>query len=238
VSEDERQDPASAAMAFVQRHFPTCAAAFLAGSAGRGSAHPNSDLDLVILADETPPHWATFVEAGWMIEAFVQTPASYPAAFARAVEGRWPLLLVLWAEGRPLVDHASVGQRAQDEARRLLAAGPPPLSEAETAVYRYDLTWLCDDLADAQDPAEALLIGQDLATTAMAFALARSGHWLGKGKWLLRNLRRASPREAEVAGAALAALAQSGRREPLLRFAEDLLQSAGGRRFEGQRADW
>src|SRR5215207_3813390 len=140
----DRLAPTAAAAAFVRARFPGCAAALLAGSVVRGEGRAHSDLDLVVIEAGAEPGWATHHELGWPIEVFLQTPASYPAAFAHDRDRRWPLLPALCAEGVVLVDRAGLGRRVQEEARRLLAEGPAALSGDEVAWRRYDLTWMLE----------------------------------------------------------------------------------------------
>ncbi len=233
-----RPTPLVAATRFVQHHFPRCVFAVLAGSAAHGEPAPLSDLDLVVIAADEQPRWATYLEWGWPIEVFILTPTMYRAAFARNVQRRRPLLPILCVEGIVLVDRDGCGSEVRAEARRLLDAGPAPLSHEETAEYRYALTWMRDDLADAEDADEARLIGHDVATTAAQCYLAYRRHWVGRGKWLLRDLRDADPARAHEFAQALGALYRHGHKASLLAFADAILQLVGGRRFEGQEDPW
>lgn len=233
-----RPAPVIAASQFVERHFAHCVFAVLAGSAAAGTATAGSDLDIVVIAPDEEPRWATFMEDGWPVELFVLTPAMYREAFARNVQRRRPLLLVLCTEGVVLVDREGMEQQVRAEAHRLLDAGPPPLGEGEAAEYRYTLTWMRDDLADAGDLEEARLIAHDLMTMAAQCYLAYHRHWVGRGKWLLRDLRKASPDRARDFTQALNALARDGRKEPTLAFADAILELLGGWRFAGQMDPW
>src|SRR5437899_8802367 len=88
-----RPAPLDAAAAFINRRFPECLAAFLAGSSSRGEATASSDLDVVIvIPQEGPFRWATLCEMGWPVEAWVLAPETYSAAFAGDAKRRWPLL--------------------------------------------------------------------------------------------------------------------------------------------------
>jgi len=238
ASLDRQPDPGVAALACIHRHFPTCAVALLSGSVGRSEGRPASDLDVVVLSAGEQPRWATFTEAGWPIEVFVHTLESYLPAFGRDVQRRWPFFLVLCAEGRVLIDRDGRARAVQDEARRLLAAGPAPLSREEIDACRHYLTVALDDFADADDLDEARFIGHDLATKAATYYLTSHRHWRGLGKWLLRAVREADPAGAQELLHALAVLYQEGNKAPLHLFAQTVLSSLGGRRFEGYTETW
>ena len=61
----------------VADRFPDARAAFLAGSAGEGSANEFSDLDIVVLLDGPPaPYRETIRVEGWPVELFVHTDES------------------------------------------------------------------------------------------------------------------------------------------------------------------
>ena len=237
-AEATRPAPVVAASQFVERYFPRCLFAVLAGSTAQGTASSRSDLDIVVIAPDEEPRWATYVEYGWPVELFVLTPAMYHDAFAKNVQRRRPLLPVLCAEGIVLVDRDGMGQHVQTEARRLLDAGPPPLGEDEAAEYRYTLTWMRDDLTDESDPDEVRLIAHDLAMMAAQCYLVYHRHWIGRGKWLLRELRKANPDRARDFTQALNMFAWHGQKEPLLTFADAVLALLGGPRFDGQMDPW
>jgi len=238
VSSIERLPPINAATAFVNRHFPACSVALLAGSIARGQAHARSDLDIVVLSPGERPRWATFAEFGWPIELFVDSLETYVETFARQAQRRWPLLPVLCAEGTVLIDCDGHARTVRDAATRLLAAGPAPLSDEEVTRDRHFLTVAYDDFADADDPDEARLLGHDLATLAASCYLVSHRRWRGFGTWLPRSLRDDDPALADAFTHALNALYQHDQKDPLLRFAEDALRLVGGHRFEGYGEAW
>ncbi len=238
VSSTERLPPIDAATAFVNRHFPACSVALLAGSVARGQAHARSDLDIVVFSLGERPRWATVAEVGWPIELFVDSLETYAETFARQAQRRWPLLPILCAEGTALIDRDGQARVVRDEATRLLAAGPAPLSDEEVTRDRHFLTVAYDDFADADDPDEARLLGHELATLAASSYLVSHRRWRGFGAWLLRSLRDDNPVLANDVTHALDALYRRNQKDPLLRFAEDALALVGGRRFEGYGEEW
>lgn len=238
VTPAERPDAITAAIAFIEQEFPTCSVALLAGSVARGEGHARSDLDMVIVSTDATPHWATHEAFGWPIEAFVHTPTSYLENFHYDIRQRWPLRPILCAEGLVLRDSDGLAEAMKATARKLLAEGPAPLNTEEIADYRFTLTWMLDDLADADTSDEARLVGHDLANVAARCLLASQRQWLGKGKWLLRRLREADPARARAWTQALAALDQQNETAPLLHFARGVLDALGGRQFAGQATIW
>jgi hypothetical protein len=73
------------------------------------------------------------------------------------------------------------------------------------------------------------VIGWNVWTSTAQLALMLGGHWLGSGKWLLRELRAADPVLADRMVAAI------GSRAVLTQVADDVLGRAGGRFWAGLR---
>ncbi|GAC1405473.1 MAG: nucleotidyltransferase domain-containing protein [Chloroflexota bacterium] len=227
-------DALTVATKFVESQYPDCAVAFLAGSVARGQQEAHSDLDLVVISTREAPHWATYREDGWPIEVFMQTPDSYRAAFAHWVKRRWPLLLTLCADGLVIQDRDGSAAEIGALARKLLAAGPEPVSAEKLEEYRYTLTWMIDDLIDATDVRESEVMAFELSTTMIDCFLTLDRRWLGQGKWRLRLLREADSQRAEEVEHAVVCMNRDGDRVPLVRLASEILQLAGGPHFEGQ----
>jgi hypothetical protein len=219
----------------VDRHFPECHLALLAGSAAHGRATTASDLDIVVITPrEDVPRWATFREFGWPIETFVHTPDAYPTAFAADVQKRWPLLPLLCRDGVVLRDRAGMAVRIKQEAQALLDQGPAPLTEEEINQCRHTLTWIIEDLEGVEDPLEAFMMAGILAHRAASLLLSLNLRWLGHGKWLPRELRCFDPARAQQLTEAVDTLGRTGDKAPLVQFGDAVLDLVGGRRFEGQ----
>jgi len=120
-------------------------------------------------------------------------------------------------------------KNVRERAESVLAAGPPPLSSPELDLARYVLTDLLDDLSGSADPGETAVIGWNVWTSAAGLALMLAGHWLGSGKWLLRELRAADPVLADRMVAAIGSPAR------LTEVADEVLGRAGGRFWAGLR---
>lgn len=234
----EESDPVVAATWFVTQHYPSCSAAFLSGSVAAGTSTSSSDLDILVITPDTRPCWTTLTESTWPIEVFILAPDTYADAFANDVRRHRPFFLSVCAQSVILLDRDGTATRVKAEAQRLLAAGPPLLTDEEITAYRHELTWMRDDFADAANLDEARLIAADLAVVAARLYLAYHRHWLGLGKWLLRELRAANTTRAREFTEAVVAIHCTGDKEPLLTFADDMLALVGGARFGGVTGDW
>lgn len=234
MASPQRPDALTAAGLFARDYYPMALGALLGGSVSRGEGRASSDLDVAILNPDGQAYWATFEDYGWPIESFVLTPLSYSRVFAHEVQRRWPIHLVLWAEGLVLYDPQGYAAMMKQEAEQLLAAGPPPLNGEEIAQTRENLTSSIADLADVECLDEMLLIGQELANTAVDSYLGYSCRWLGKGKWRLRYLHRCDPQKADEFTLALTALCRESNKAPLLAFAQEILNLMGGPLFAGR----
>jgi predicted nucleotidyltransferase len=234
IPDAQRPAPVEAARRFVDAHFPECYVAFVASSVLRGEGTATSDLDVVIITGrEDAPSRQSFVWEGWPVEAFVHTETSYLDFFARA-SGRYePSLELMCAEGVVLRDRDGLAARIKEMARRELEAGPEPLTRRGMDRLRYAITGLIDDLVGSERPDESFFIAHSLAEECVKLALLRNGRWLGKGKWVLRALRRFDPTMATRLSAALGLFCSMGSKDDLIAFADDVLEPVGGRLFEG-----
>lgn len=228
-----RPDAVEAAKRFVADVFPACQVALLGGSVVRGEATERSDLDIFILDDALVSNYReNFVYAGWMIEAFVHTRASYRHFFAENCERARPSLPRICAEGVILRDDGTAAL-IQREAEELLARGPVPWSPQDIDRARYGITDALDDLIGATDPAEGLFAANLLAERVHEFVLRANGRWVGSGKWVARALRQYDPRLCDRLVNALHAFYREGDKALLARLVDEVLKPYGGTLFEG-----
>ncbi|GAB3828598.1 nucleotidyltransferase domain-containing protein [Kribbella italica] len=207
--------------------FPTAVWVVLGGSVLTSARTAGSDLDVVVLLpDGTPgaPRRESIRYDGWPVELFVHDRASL--AYYLAKDGRRPALHRMVALGT-----AAVGDPADDRkaAREHLDAGPAPLDQASKDSLRYGLTDLLDDLTHAPDDEQAVIATYTWLRTAEA-VLSFRDHWLGSGKWLLRELRDLDPAYADRWLAARTSTAA------IRDLAEEALTLAGGPLFAGYQA--
>ncbi|MBO0783880.1 MAG: nucleotidyltransferase domain-containing protein [Ktedonobacteraceae bacterium] len=223
-----------AAKNFVAQTFPACDAAFLGGSVVRGEATATSDLDIVIVTQETQKAYRQSLYAsGWPVEAFVNTPESYRAFFASDAQRRRPSLPRMCAEGIILRERDGCAERIQREAQALLDQGPEPLNAAEVTQLRYQLTDSLDDFAGSVRPGESFFLAATVAELATELILGYHRQWIGKGKWVLRALHAFDVNLAQRLRDALENFSQREEKDQLIVFAQDALQLVGGRLFDG-----
>ncbi|WP_237105316.1 cupin domain-containing protein [Nonomuraea sp. MG754425] len=225
-------DPVTAARAFVEELFPGALYAFVGGSVLTESRTSTSDLDIVVVLDGlATPYRESLRWREWPVELFAHSETSLAAYIDGDFDRRRPTLARICAEGAVLADRT--GGRASDLQSTLaerLAAGPSGLSADQAERFRYSLSDLLDDLSGATDPGERAFIGWEVVQATARTALGVGRAWQGSGKWLLRELRA---HDARLADELLAARDDPAR---LSAVASDVLERAGGRLWEGYRA--
>lgn len=207
--------------------FPDAIWVVLGGSVLTSARTAGSDLDVVVLLpDGTPgaPRRESIQYDGWPVELFVHDRASLVHYLAK--DGRRPALHRMVALGTPVIGDPGNDQTA---ARRELDAGPAPMSQAEKDSVRYSLTDLLDDLTHAPTDEQAVIATYTWIRTAEAVLHFRD-HWVGNGKWLLRELRDLDSAYADHWLAARTSTAA------IRELAEEALTLAGGPLFAGYQA--
>ncbi|HEY8720556.1 nucleotidyltransferase domain-containing protein [Pengzhenrongella sp.] len=230
--------PAEIAVALVAARFPDAVAAFLGGSSATGARQTStSDLDIVVVrGDGAAVFRETTTSQGWLVELFVHTPSSCRHYWDLDAAARRPPLLRMCAEGVQLVSVEGGAERVRTEARRRLAAGPPPVGEDEWAARRYGLSDLLDDLRGAARGPELVFIANEVLTATCEMALLAQGRWLGTGKWLARELERLDTGLLQELTSAHAA-AVGGDGQALTCIVERVLGRVGGPLSTGYHVD-
>jgi hypothetical protein len=225
-------DPVADARALVAERFPAARWALLGGGVLGPHRTATSDLDIVVMVDGPPaPYRESLRWRCWPVELFVNDEASLRWYFDADRKARRPSLARMCATSTVLVDPDGTAAAVREQAAAWVAAGPGPLPPAELAYLRYGLADLLDDLAGASDPGERAFICWGTACAAAELVLALGDHWAGKTKWLLRELRAADP---DFAARLVAALPDPA---AVAALATEAQQRAGGRLWEGYRAD-
>src|SRR6266542_993807 len=192
------------ARALVAERFPGARWALLSRAVLGPRRTATSDLDIVVMLEGPPaPYRESLRWRGWPVEVFVHDEASLRWYFDADLAARRPSLARMCAESVVLADRDGTAGDVRAEAAERVAAGPGPLPPAELAARRYGLADLLDDLTGATDPGERAVIGWATACAAAELFLGLGGHWQGKSKWLLRELRAADPDFADRLLAAL-----------------------------------
>ncbi|MEU7857778.1 nucleotidyltransferase domain-containing protein [Nonomuraea sp. NPDC049141] len=225
-------DPVPAARALVAERFPDALYAFLGGSALTGRRTSRSDLDVVVVLDGLAvPYRESLRWREWPVDLMAHNELSLIAYADRDLAGRRPTLPRVCGEGVVLTDRAGRAAEVQAAMRERLSAGPGPAAPGMLDRARYVLSDLLDDLAGATDPGEQAFVRWQIVQESARLALTAAGRWHGSGKWLLRELRSYD--------AALADELLSAHDDPvrLAATATSVLERAGGRLWEGYRAD-
>ena len=225
-------DPVTAARAFVEETFPGALYAFVGGSVLTERRTSTSDLDIIVVLDGLDrPYRENLRWREWPIELFVHSETSLTAYIERDFAARRPTLARICSEGAVLTDRT--GGRASDlqaELGERVTAGPGGQRADQSERARYVLSDLLDDLEGATDDGERAFISWELVRATAATALGLADRWQGTGKWLLRELRAHDP------GLAGELLKVHDDPEKLAAVASRVLERAGGRLWEGYRA--
>ena len=226
------RDPLADASDLVAELFPHARWALLTGSVITNMRTAGSDLDIVVvLPDDDPraPHRDSRYFRRWPVELFVHDASTLAQYLAKDLPTRRPTLHRMVATGILLTGDDPHAARVQAECAKVLAGGPPPITDEEREHARYALTDLLDDLTHAEDPGERAVVAATAWTRAAEQALALGGHRTGTGKWLLRELRTMDPAFAERW------IAAHGDAEAVAAFVREVLDTAGGALFAGYR---
>jgi hypothetical protein len=233
----DRPDPVTAAASFVAERFPGALTAFVGGGVLTEHRTPTSDLDVVVVLPGPPaPYRETFEHAGWIVEAFVHTRQSLDGFWDSDAQRRVCSLLRMCTESVVLTDPAGVAEEIRATAAARMAAGPPPLGDADWERLRYGLTDLLDDMAGCDDEAELLFIAGAVVREVATLALEVAGRWSARGKALPRALKEVDPDLLERLVNGHRHVVSYGDTAVLHRAAVDVLLRAGGALMVGYRA--
>lgn len=229
----EKLPPFEAARKFVEKYFPDCEAAVLAGSVVRGEATVTSDLDIVVFDESLPSSYReSLIDFGWAIEVFVHNLTSYKQFFEMDYKNAKPSMQRMIAEGHVLKDEG-VLQSIKDEAKTILDQGPERWSDATIATKRYFITDLLDDFIGCQNRAEQLFVANALAELLQEFVLRTNGQWVGTSKWVIRALKQYDVEFTEQFVEAFDLFYKTGEKSKVIELTDQVLEPYGGRLFEG-----
>ena len=232
----ERLAPIDAAKRIVSARFPEARAAFLTGSALTKRLTSTSDLDIVVVLQGKPaPFRETIREFGWLVELFVQSPASIKYFVAKEASEHQATTLKMLSDGHILISLDAEAERLQSEATETFDKGPSVMSIEEMRRRRYTLTDQLGDLIGANDPTELLYISQQILVGASELALRSKAQWLASGKWLLRHLALSESELSIQLSSAILALLETGDKEPIKAVVREILERVGGPLAEGYR---
>ncbi|MDQ0994069.1 nucleotidyltransferase domain-containing protein [Streptomyces sp. V3I7] len=234
-------NPAAQALRLVTSRFPHALGAVLGGSVAQGRASASSDLDVaVLLPDSETSRREVIRHEGRLAELFLNSLDDIPEFFEWDRARRRGTVLFIYDQGMPLLDPHGHLSRTREQARAVLAAGPPPLAPAEWQRGRYGLTCFMDDLLDTPptDRFEQLALADFTLREAAHLLTAHHGAWEGIGKWLPRRLLEADPVRGKALLEGHLAVAAQADPAPLAAAAEQVLDLLGGPLREGYVQPW
>ncbi|MBS8264254.1 nucleotidyltransferase domain-containing protein [Mesobacillus boroniphilus] len=218
---------------FVEESFPDCDAALLAGSVARGEATVTSDLDIVIFDKNLPSAYReSLIAHGWPIEVFVHNLQSYKLFFESDIKRARPSLPRMVAEGMVIRKNEFLPE-VIDEAKRIIRKGPEEWTKKEIEFKRYFITDTLDDFIGSNNKGEGIFIAGTLAEQLQEFVLRTNKRWVGKSKWVVRELNHYDPIFTEKFVEAFSQYYQTGKKQMVIEIADLVLKPYGGRLFEG-----
>lgn len=229
--------------AVLKARFPEARCFVVSGSIVRGQGTATSDYDCVVEFARVDPPWReTFEDKGRLYEAFCHDPEASHWVLGREADDGRPVLAHMLATGIvvPVAGDDDPVVRATHQlvsiAKRLLAAGPPPLEPADLDRRRYFLTAYADDARDAKNRGEELASLMRMYDFACNLFLRLRGHFEAGDKWVPRSVLAADPSYGrEILAAFDDAFAGRGPDEAL-RVTAEILRLAGGPLQAGWRA--
>lgn len=189
---NSKNEAIAAARAFAVERYPAASLVFLGGSWAGGSAHADSDLDVVIVdetADSVSFEGTTF--GGFVVEACVLPSAIAQSFFKGSAEHRSAAVPPQVVDGLLLVGDERLASDIRRSAEDALAAGPKPLSEGEIGELRYELSLLLDLHHAAPEALRALAAFSHVALSRAVLDLNRA--WRADRKSLRKAVATIDP---------------------------------------------
>jgi predicted nucleotidyltransferase len=226
------------AVQILANRYPEADSAFVAGSLVRGEGSATSDIDLVVLYAALPQAYReSFLFEDIPVEAFVHDPETLSWFLEQDRKDGRPALISMLVEGALIGRRQEAGLDFKDQARKMFAEGPPPLSADALLRLRYSITDKLDDLEADRSASERIAIGAALYPLLVELALRGSNRWNGSGKWHARLLREMDGVITEQFERAFLDLYDGLRTHSVIQLADGLLAPHGGRLFSGYRSD-
>ena len=228
-----RIEPIKAAQLFVEKYYPTCQGAILAGSVVREETTATSDLDIVIFKQNISSSYReSLIDFGWPIEVFVHGVTSYKSIFESDCKRARPSMPRMVSEGI-IIQDVGMLQAIKEEAKALLENGPEAWSAETIQMKRYFITDTLNDFIGCSNRSEGIFIAGTLADQVSEFILRVNRQWIGNSKWVIRSLRHYDEAFASDFAHAFDLYYKAGEKEQVIQLVEHILQPYGGMLFEG-----
>lgn len=229
----KKLEPIEAAKQFIDKYFPYCQGAVLAGSVVRGEETNTSDLDIVIFVKELESSYReSLIDFGWPIEIFVHNFTSYKHFFELDYQSAKPSMQKMILEGMILKNERII-DAIKKEAKEILDLGPEKWTEEEIRTKRYFITDVLDDFIGCNNRAEALFIANALAELIHEFVLRTNCRWIGSSKWIIRALKQYDEKFTEKFIEAFDNYYKTGEKRKVVHLCDAVLEPYGGRLFAG-----
>ncbi|ALC90653.1 nucleotidyltransferase [Bacillus sp. FJAT-18017] len=226
-------EPIIAAHKFINKCFPSCDGALLAGSVVRGEATETSDLDIIVFDKKIVSSYReSIIDFDWHIEVFVHNLISYQDFFESDYKRARPSLPRMVSEGLVIKDNGVVDS-IKIQAEQLLAKGPEKWSIETITTKRYFITDTLDDFIGCNERAEGIFIANALAELVSEFVLRTNNRWIGASKWIIRSLKQYDVKFTEQFIVAFDVFYKNGDKTEIIKLVDDVLYPYGGRFFNG-----
>jgi predicted nucleotidyltransferase len=196
------------------------------GSAPRGEAKPNSDLDLCALT-----HGAEYWKRGCMMNGVEVQLQVGPLQYWRgAVEQVNPAMTEAFATGELLFDRTGEATALKRDAEERFQLGPPAPGPRLIAQMRYTITNLVRDLEDmSEDSLEARVLAGFVVMQALRFWCATQRFWPNRKPPVM--LRHLQGRDSSLA-VKIERFYASFSPAHAIAFTDGVLELVGGRLYE------
>lgn len=233
-----RVSPVEAAREVWRERYAGARVLFLAGSVMRGEATPTSDLDVVVVFEESGDAYReAFTFAGWPVEAFVNDAESLRYFYERERKRGVPSLMRMVIEGTEVPGASEFSEGLKREASEAYEAGPLPFDAEELRLRRYRLTDWADDIRFPRSDEELVASGAWLYQDAADFFFRARGLWSAHSKTAPRRMKEVDAEFASKFLAAFDTLFTEKRGGAAVALVEELLAPFGGTLFDGFRMD-
>lgn len=228
---------------FYNQHFSDAECGLVAGSIMRGEGRAHSDIDLVILYDDSfdDVRRESHMYKDVPIEVFVHNVQAQNYFFDNDRKRGIPTMNSMVAEGIVIGKNPDFALPQKKRAVDILDAGPPALTKAQFDRMRYMITDKLDDLRDPRDMGAQMAVLSNLFEVAADFYLRAQGEWSGTTKGLVKRLGQV---DAEFCDAYIQAFHSGfeGNTESAVKLCEGILEPYGGLYWAGDKQnapdDW
>lgn len=213
--------------------------AIASGSIVRGNGTATSDLDLVVIYPALKGAYReAFIHRGMPVEAFVNDYETIQGFIDREHRNGQCSMMHMLTTGVVVPGDMEASKRLQSYARTLLEAGPPAPDPAVIERLRYFVTDLIEDLRGQPPRQELCSILYILYQTIGELRLRQANMYVGTlGKHLARSLRACDPSFAGQLDDVMRAAHTGEFGENHIALVAALLETLGGRLFEGYHQD-